>query len=197
MAYVVNGKRLADILNSGSTGPLESEFEIEDLISAIKDMKDKVKFLENLRKSRTSAIDAEIIRNEEKIDLLEKVISSTLEKVGKKSLNFPGIGKVGMSERKGKWVVNDEAQLITELEAKDKVAYDRVVFTKKGIAKKELDEILDAWEKVGNVPSCVSKDPPTKSLKVSFDANLVVDEEMTQEPEPFVQKTSETETLEI
>ena len=187
MAHIVNRKKLLDILINAEQGiePLDSEFELEDLLSAINEFKDQVKFFGLLKKKRTANIDVEIDKIEKQIDTLEKIALTTLENTDNKSLKFPGIGKVTIVERSGKWVIDDQDKFLEYLKKEDTAAYSQVVTMKPSIAKKEVDAILNAWEKVKKVPKCISKTQPFKTIKISFDKNIDVeigeDEEATEE----------------
>ena len=179
MAYIVNGKKIADILSGDSVKPLESTYEIEDLLSAIKGMRDKLEFLDKLKKARSQAINAEISKISDQSHILEETVRLTLEDNNKKSLNFPGIGKVTSTERKGKWVISDQEQFVKDLEDNDAAAYDKVVSKEDLVNKKEANAIFDIWEEVGKIPSYVKRDPSTKSTKFSFDENFIVEEEIS------------------
>ena len=155
---------------------LESEFDLEDILSTIKNYRDKISFLDELRKRRVSSIKAEIIKIEERTEFLEKVVLLTLENIGKKSLDFPGVAKASVSSRKDKWVIYDTDKLIEELRS-DQVIYDKVVVQKEAIVKKELDEVLDTWEATNTeIPSSVGKEEGKTSIKIKFDTALEVEE---------------------
>jgi hypothetical protein len=175
MSYV-NRKKLFDILSNAKQGiePLESELELEDLLSAIKENTDQISFYENLKKKRATEIDEEIKKTKEQIKTLESIILATLDNVDKKSLKFPGVGKVTIVKRSGKWVIDDSDKFLEVLKEEDTAAYGRVVTMKPSIAKKEVDVILNAWEKVKKVPNCVSKTQPFETVKISFDKDIKV-----------------------
>jgi len=177
MGHVVNSRRIAEII-SGLVDSLESEYEIEDLLISINNMKDNISFLENLKRKRAKDIQSEIDNINDRISILEKFIESTLKDVNRKSLNFPGVGKVTIVNRNGKWTIKDEEKLLEILEQKDKAAYDKVVSTKPIIAKKALDEILDSWEDTGMVPDCVKHEESRDCIKINFEKDIEVEDEV-------------------
>ena len=169
MSYVVNGKKIADVFSKGKPEPLDSEFEIEDVLSAVKSMRDKIEFFEALKKERVSTIQKEIDKVKEKAEFLEDVILKTLDKVDKKTIQYPGVAKITKVLRKGKWVINDSDAVIDYLKETDQAAYDKIVNQKDVIAKKELDAVLDMWNKTDQVPDCVEKTDPITILKIKFE----------------------------
>jgi len=169
----INRQKIAELMDSDTIEPLESELEIEDLIVTIDSLNRKVDFLSRLKKNRVSTIDEEIDKNKVRKQKLQEVIVATLESVGEKSLSFPGVGKVVTKQPKGKWNISDEDALVEHLKktltADD---FDAVVPTKPSIAKKELNKILDGWEKSGEVPKSVEREETRTSLSVTIDKNL-------------------------
>ena len=177
MPYIINGKKIADLLAAGGTEALESEFEIEDVIASIKNMRDKIKFLEELKRQRAASLKSEILKWVGQIKILEEVVMNTMEKTSNKSLNFPGVGKVSVINRKGKWVIDNEDELITFLEKQGDEIWEKVIVEKNSVVKKELDSILDMWKKTGDtIPDCVSFDPPEKNLKIAYGTDVDIEE---------------------
>jgi len=168
MNYVVNSKKIFDILDSDKPESLESEFELEDVLSYIKILKDKTTFLSELKKQRAKVIQNEIDKHDEKIKFLEDVVLLTLESVNKKTLDFPGVGKATKVERKGKWIVKDDTLLLDYLKTNDLAAYNEVVSQKDIISKKDLDKILEIWENTNQLPDCVEHEASSTSLKIKF-----------------------------
>jgi len=175
MSYIINSKKIADII-SGSIDSLESEYEIEDLLVAINRIKDKISFLENLKRQRSKDIQREIDKFDDRISKLEEVVKKTLKNAGRKTLDFPGVGKVSIVNRKGKWVVQDESQLLEILKEKDEAAYEKTITLKPVIAKKILDEILDQWEATGMIPDCVVHKDLTEHIKINFKKDVDIEE---------------------
>jgi len=96
-----------------------------------------------------------------------------LESSDEKSLSFPGVGKVVTKQPKGKWNISDENSLISYLKEKLSAGdFEVVVPTKPSIAKKELNKILDTWEKSGDIPVCVAREESKISLSITIDKNL-------------------------
>jgi len=177
MSYIINGKKIADLLFAGVTDALESEYELEDVIASIKNLRDKVKFLEELKKQRAASLKSEILKWTGQIKILEEIAMNTMEKTSHKSLNFPGVGKVSVIRRKGKWVIEDEDGLLVFLEEQGDEVWEKTVVEKYGIVKKELDTILNMWKKTGDdIPDSVSFDQPEKTLKIAYDKAADIEE---------------------
>lgn len=202
MPYIIDGKKIADLL-AGGVNVLDSEYELEDVIASIKDMRNKVKFLEELKRKRAAALKAEVLKLTGHIKILEEVVMNTMEQTSHKSLNFPGVGKISVVSRKGKWVVEDEDELLDYLAEQDETILDKVCVSKNSIVKKELDKILNVWKKTGEeIPNCVSFDPPEKSLKISYDKDVSIEEpdimeEDEQRKEPVRVDPEDYDNLEI
>lgn len=188
MPYIIDGKKIADLL-AGGVNILNSEYELEDVIASIQDMRNKIKFFEELKKKRAAAIKAEILKLTGYIKILEDIVMKTMEQTSHKSLNFPGVGRISVVNRKGKWVVEDEGQLLDYLVEQDETVLDKVYVSKNSIVKKELDKVLNIWKKTGKtIPRCVSFDPPEKNLKISYDEDMSIEEPDITEDEAAEEK---------
>lgn len=175
----MQAKQIVELLSSDDVKPLDSEFDIEELLMSLSGLQDKIKWLKQLKDSRVQTINAEITKLDERQTRLRDVISYTLESVDKKSLSFPGVGKVAIKSVKGKWNVNDEDQIIAHLRKKlSKDEVDEIVVTKDTIVKKSLNKVLDIWEKLDDVPDAVSREDGKISLSVTIDKGLSDNEKM-------------------
>ena len=193
MSYIINGKKISDLLMAGVTDALESEYELEDVIASIKNLRDKVKFLEELKRQRAASLKSEILKWTGQIKILEEIVMNTMEKTSHKSLNFPGVGKASVINRKGKWIVEDEYALLEYLEDQGDEIWEKVVVEKTSVVKKELDSVLSMWKKTGdNIPDSVSFDQPEKTLKISYDKDADIDEPDIMEEEQKPKAASET-----
>ena len=167
---VINKKKIFDILQSTKVDPLESDVEIEDIILVVKDIDEKIAFLERLKKDRTKSISDEIEKLLLKKDIFKDVISKTLEKFNHKALNFPGVGRVMSKISNGKWRILDEDKLINVLKEKlDDQSFCEVVIQKQSIVKKELNKILDQWTLEGQTTEMVEKENDDISLTITYD----------------------------
>ena len=174
MSYY-NSKKIFDILSETEIKPLDSELEIEELLIAVKSMEKKIEFFENLKKKRASNINLEIDKIQSRIDTLKSIISMTMENTKNKSLVFPDTAKIALMERKGKWVIDDENELLDMLSKEiDEKEYKSLFQTKISYSKKDIDSYLDKWESGGKVPSCVHRELATKPLKITFTGDSVV-----------------------
>ena len=177
----MDSKTIATILSSGNVKPLDSEFEIEELILSVNGINEKISWYKELKKQRMEKITSEIDKLEGRRNLLKEIIISTLKKNEKTSLNFPGIGKVVMKKTEGIWKVEDEESLIKYLEKElDKDEFEKVVKIKESIVKAVLDKKLDMWEQSGSLPSSVAKEEGKESVAVIIDKDFSDNKKMQE-----------------
>jgi len=181
MSFVVNKQKIAEILMEDEPQALESEFDLEDLLAAIDSLNNKVKFLEQLKKQRSKSIQAEIDKIQAQDTRLRDVVMLTMNSVDKKSLNFPGVGRVSVKEGRKTWIISNEDELIQKLH--DELGEDdfnRLVAERKVIiSKKDVNPILDNWESVKKLPDCVQKkvNAPSVTVTISQDAEIAEESE--------------------
>ena len=75
---MLNQKKIADIIETKQSIPLDNEMEIEDVIVAISGLDKKLNFLAKLKKNRVEKIDEEIEKFEERKKLLKKILLKSL-----------------------------------------------------------------------------------------------------------------------
>lgn len=170
----IGPKELLDIVNSDEIKPLDSEFDIEELILSINGIDKKVSWLKDLKNSRVQRIESDIDKLEARKSKLRDIIAATLNHHKKSSLSFPGIGKVAVKESKGTWVVKDEEALKKWLQqVLDKDSLGDVIVTKTAIAKTELNKILDGREKISeDIDKSVERSESKTTLSVTVDKGL-------------------------
>jgi len=172
----INRQKIFEIMDDENVIPLENESEIEDLIVTIHGLNNRLDFLKKLKENRIEKINEDIEKYSVRKKRLQDVIIATLENINEKSLSFPGIGKVTVKHPKGKWEINNEEELIGLLKKElSKCDFDAVVPSKLFIAKKELNKILDVWEKSGKLPISVEREKKGSSLTVTIEKNISSD----------------------
>ena len=172
----INRQKIFEIMDNEKTIPLENEAEIEDLIVTINSLNKRLDFLDKLKANRVGKINEDIEKFSLRKSRLQEVIIATLEKINEKSLSFPGIGKVVIKHPKGKWLVNNEEELIELLKKElTKEDFDAVVPSKPSLSKKELNKILDVWEKSGKLPKVVEREKGNPSLTVVIEEGISKD----------------------
>ena len=92
---------------------LNSVYEIEEVIPLIQKLSKHIVFLKELKKFRSTSIDAKIAEYAEKSQQLRTVILNTLEKFGEKTLDFPGVAKVTRKKTTSTWQVESESSLLS------------------------------------------------------------------------------------
>jgi len=166
---------ISAILTSKDVTPLDSECDIEELILSISGIDKTVEWYKELKKKRIEKITAEIDKLSSRKERLKEVIVATLDENNKKSLNFPGVGKVSVRNVKGKWDWDEEdndsliSYIQKELEGDE---LDKIVVTKTTIVRTPLKKVLDLWEKNGSLPSSVSRVDDKQSLSVTVDKSF-------------------------
>jgi ATP-dependent 26S proteasome regulatory subunit len=179
--------KLSEVLSTFEVGPLDDAANIEDLLVIINSLNDKEDFYKRLKKKRVSDIDTEMDKLDSKRQRLKEIIRLTLEKENRKTLNFPGVGKVTAKVTKGTWVIDetdDEKFIQTLKDNLSKEDLENVLETRMKIVKSNLNKVLDAMQK--QVPG-VHKDPDKPNLSVTFDLN--VKEYEGEDPGPSPVKT--------
>jgi len=175
----MDNNTMTKILSDKEVHPLDSEFEIEELLLSVNGLDKKIAWYKELKKQRAEKITKEINKLSVRKDRLKEIIKATLEHNDKTSLNFPGIGKVVIKKTKGTWKVNDEESLIAflkkELETKE---FEKIVNVKPSILKTELNKILNMREKSGSLPSSVDREDDKKSLSVTIDKDFSENQKM-------------------
>jgi len=163
-------KQNLSALFEGEPEPLESEEEIEDLILAIGGFERDVEFYKRLKKRRVEQIDLEIRKAQFSQERFREIIKLTLKKTGRKSLKFPGVGKVSTRKNKGTWTIDDENGLLDYL--KDNLSeedYNHLVKTDIKLVKSNVNKVLDVLERSGEVPEMVKREDDKISISVSVD----------------------------
>ena len=166
---------ISAILTSKDVTPLDSECDIEELILSISGIDKTVEWYKELKKKRIEKITAEIDKLSSRKERLKEVIVATLDENNKKSLNFPGVGKVSVRNVKGKWDWDEEdndsliSYIQKELEGDE---LDKIVVTKTTIVRTPLKKVLDIWEKNGSLPSTVKRVDDKQSLSVTVDKSF-------------------------
>jgi hypothetical protein len=137
---------------------LSSVYELEDVLSSLKEIDKKVQFLKEYKKNRAAIIDAEIKAYEDKNEWLRNLALTTMSTLApkEKTLSFPGIGKITRRTVKGGWDIIDERSMLAFLE--DIGVKDDVVETRVVIDKKKVKPILDNFSKQrSDIPGVVKK----------------------------------------
>jgi len=179
------GKRWVEIFD-GEIKPLDSELEIEELLIFINKMDTEIDFYNRLKQKRVNDIDEQIEKLDEKKKILKDVIIATLNAFKNKSLKFPGIGKVNLKNKPGKWVIEGDTNLVID-ELRKILSPDeccRVIGSKEFLVKAELDQVLDNLVAKGQQVMFANKEEDTTSLTISTDKdieNLVSTKEFTTE----------------
>jgi len=148
------------------TEELTDKYEVEGVLLALQQMNRKVEFLKELKRRRVSSIDAQIQAEEASMATLEDAIKACMKRNKEKTLDFPGVGKVGVRETKGTWTIIDEEGLRRHLESLGK--FNEVSEESWKFKKKDLNKLLDELQQNNNTSTFVEKEPAKTSLSVSF-----------------------------
>jgi phage host-nuclease inhibitor protein Gam len=141
-------------------------------IILIKSLQDRQTWLKELKRQRAKSIDDELQSIEAFEERVRKVIQNTMEAhvPEKKSLDFPGIGKVQKRATKPNWEVQDEDAVIGFLEENGK---KEALKTETSLVKKELNRICDEYYKANMEVPGVARKPAGESLSVSVSKELL------------------------
>lgn len=178
---------------------LESVFDIEELLYGIKDTESEIEHLENLKKWRNKKIDEKIASSEAAVHKAKQVILNTMLKLEpkKKTIPFPGVGKVTRRVKAANWQVEDDDKLLTDLTSLG--LKDKVIEIKEVLVKKSLNSVLDDLEKSGKpLPMGIKKTDPSESLSVSFEEEEKIPETVhVGKSEPIDKKLESLDVLEL
>jgi phage host-nuclease inhibitor protein Gam len=122
---------------------LDSKYEIENVLIMIQQVEDKIKFFKELKQHRAKQLDQEIGDLEDKSNRLRQVVLRTMISTDakKKTMHFPGVGKVTRRAGKTSWKIKDEKAVMEFLE--EQGVKNQVVETKEVIVKKEVNKVFD------------------------------------------------------
>lgn len=162
-------EKLEAILSGPDDFVLDSKYEIEDALLVVKSAEESVEFYKELKKYRVKRIDEQIGLMESKAEKLRKVILNTMvaTEPSKKTLNFPGVGKVTRRAGKPSWEIKNEKEMLDFLE--EQGVKNQVVETKEVISKKEANKLFDCFvDQNIKVPGVVYVEP-NEGVSISFD----------------------------
>lgn len=157
------------VLNSPANYVLDSKYEIEDVLTMIQQVEDKVKFYKELKQFRAKKIDDEISNLESRANHLRRIVLNTMESTEpkKKTMHFPGVGKVTRRTGKSSWKIKNEQLMLDFLE--EQGVKGQVVETKEVISKKEANKVFDCFkDQELDIPG-VEYVEPSENISISFE----------------------------
>jgi histidinol phosphatase-like PHP family hydrolase len=159
--------KLTNVLN-GTEG-LADKYEIENALISMKEMGDKIAFLTELKKRRSQLIDMQISQEEANMEKLEEAIKKCMSDNKIKSLDFPGVAKVSIRNKKGVWTIIDKDKLKIHLQGLGK--FDAVSKKEWDFVKKDLNKVLDELKENNNTSDYVKQEPDGTSVSISYAKN--------------------------
>jgi ribosome biogenesis protein Nip4 len=158
-----------DVESMGFDYVLDSKYEIENVLILIQEVESKTKFFKELKQYRTKQIDEEIKELGERADRLRQVVLRTMISTDakKKTMHFPGVGKVTRRAGKRTWKIKDEKAVLVFLE--EQGVKNQVTETKEVIVKKEVNKIFECLhdQKI-DIPGVESKDA-AEGISISYE----------------------------
>jgi len=194
----IEHKKLSDMYSSEDITPLDNIEEIEDLICIINSLNDKEIFLKKLKKKRENQVNEAIEKINIKREKLKSIIQYTLEKDNRKSLSFPGIGKVSIRSAKGNWKVKDKEGLLDYLnDCIEPEEFDKITKFDRSFIKKELDNVLGKLSKsvLEDISKFAEKQEGVTSLTVSAEEGMDLVEDEPEEK--FVITSDDLDSLDL
>lgn len=162
-------EEMESVLNGPADYVLDSKYEIENVLLMIQQVEDKVKFYKELKQYRAKKLDDEIKDLEGRADRLRRVVLNTMTSTepGKKTMHFPGVGKVTRRAGKQSWKVKDEQLMLDFLEQQG--VKNMVVETKEVVSKKEANKVFDNFkdQKI-DIPGVECKEA-AESISIAFE----------------------------
>jgi hypothetical protein len=125
-----------DLSDQDVASQINDGVDLENLVHAISKYRKEVIFLKELKAKRNAPIDIKIAKCTSNEEYLKRLILELMPKLfgAKKSVDFPGVGKISKRVKKGKWVVGDKDAFIAQIEALD-LGEDVIKVEKKIVAK--------------------------------------------------------------
>ena len=164
---IVGMKELIDTIEKGGAVALTDGTSIEAALELIKKYQEQNVDLKEFKKQKTNIINQDIESNEGRVQFIRSVIIETLKSLNKKSIKFPGLGKVSHSVRKGGWIIKEEELLIDLLkeEGEDDCFEEKTV-----LKKTPLNKLLDTWGPIDKIPKGVAeRDEEKDSVTITFE----------------------------
>jgi hypothetical protein len=121
---------------------ISEDVDLEKLVLAVRNIREEVVFLKDLKKRRVAPIAEKLEKLERNEEELKSLILELMPELfpKKKTVDFPGIGKITKRTSKGKWEVTDEEELLQYARSHDK---HKELFDRKFVLKKrELASVL-------------------------------------------------------
>lgn len=156
-------------MNKFIIGETETIPEVDDLLQleqyvmAIVKLTEKQDFLKQLKKKRVEIIDQAIEDAKNRENKIREISIDVLNKLEKKTVDYPGLAKITKTNKQGKWIINDEESLLKFLKEKEQL--EALTVIKYNVKKRELDKFLDGCP---TIPECVEKEKPSMSLTVTL-----------------------------
>lgn len=163
----VGMKDVVALMDTGKVSPLPDSNEIEAALELIKKYEEVVGDLKDYKKKKVRQIDEAIEQAYSRGDFLRSVIAETLKFSNKTSVRFPGLGKANLRTKRGKWVIQDEQSLLDTLRKEGE--YKNCVDESPVIKKKEVNALLDVWERINKLPKCVIREDDTDAVTITFE----------------------------
>jgi hypothetical protein len=162
-------EEMESLLNGSPDYVLDSKYEIENVLLMIQEAEDKIKFFKELKQYRAKKIDEEINNLGERADRFRRVVlnTMTITEPSKKTLHFPGVGKVTRRAGKSSWKVNNEHLMLDFLN--EQGVKNQVVETIEVVSKKEANKVFDCFKDQNMQIPGVEHVEASESISISFD----------------------------
>ncbi len=157
------------MLTSSADFVLDSKYEIENVLIEIQQIEDKAKFFKELKQYRAKKVEQDIKELEDRADRLRQAILRTMISTdpSKKTMHFPGVGKVTRRTGKKTWKIKDEDKMLAFLEQEG--IKNQVVETKEVVSKKEANKVFECYNDQGTVVPGVERKDAAEGISISYE----------------------------
>lgn len=185
-------EEMESLLSGSDDYTLDSKYEIENVLLMIQQTEDKVKFFKELKQYRAKKLDEEIKSLEDRSERLRRVVLNTMVSTDpdKKTMHFPGIGKVTRRTGKTSWKIKDENELLAFLE--DQGVKNQVVETKEVISKKDANKVFECFHDQDITVPGVDRKEAAESISIAYED---ADAELAPKAKKAAKAPSATDTL--
>ncbi len=157
-------------MNNISIGDtLSSIFEIEELLQSVQEAEENIQYLQDLKKYRDKIVADQVSAIKAKIVNWRQVILNTMEthEPGKKTLPFPGVGKVTRRKISGSWSIDNQDLMLEHLDRAG--MKDDVIEKRESINQRKLKSVLDHFDKQNQKVPGVSRGADREGLSIAFE----------------------------
>jgi len=177
---------------SSSDFVLDSKYEIENVLVLIQEIEAKAKFFKGLKQYRAKQLDQDVAELEGRAARMREVVLRTMVSTDpkKKTMHFPGTGKVTRRAGKSSWTIKDEKAVLKFLD--EQGVKGQVIETKESINKKEASKVFDCFHETQVEIPGVEKKNAAEGISISYEEEKDSSHPSKADPGPLSSSPKQT-----